>query len=108
MEQFTALVDFLESEGVTVLTTEIPYPPVHQDTLEELGRDYDARRQRVAASLAEAADAEHFPVDRFGAWWGDGSSRDAIHLAPEGAKDFSRQLVEDVPGFSDAVGAGLD
>ncbi|SNC61905.1 hypothetical protein SAMN05445756_0579 [Kytococcus aerolatus] len=108
VEQFTELVDFLESEGVTVITTEVPYTPAHQDTLEEMGRDYDQRRQEAARSLAEAAGVEHFPVDRFGSWWGDGSSRDAIHLAPEGAKGFSRQLVEDVPGFGDAVVAGLD
>ncbi len=107
-DQFAGLVEFLESEGVSVISTEVPYTPPHQETLENLGRNYDQRRQTAAREVAEAAGITHFPVQSFGSWWGDGSSRDAIHLAPEGAEDFARQLVHDVPGFSDAVVEGLD
>lgn len=108
VEHYRDLVDLLESKGVTVVSTEIPYTPAHQATLESMGRDYDAKRQEAAAELAERGGTEHFPVQRFGDWWGDHSSRDAIHLAPEGAEDFADQLVDDTPGFADAVTAGLE
>ena len=50
---------------------------------------------------------EHFPVDSYGDWWGDGDSRDEIHLAPQGAKKYTRQLLDDTPGLRAAVTTGL-
>lgn len=106
--RFTEMVQMLEDEGVTVISAEIPYTPGYQDPLEREYPGYDERRQTAAANLADSAGIEHFPVDAFGDWWGDGSSRDEIHLAPEGAADFADQLVDDTPGFADAVTAGLE
>lgn len=106
--QFQELVDLLTSHGVTVISTEIPYTPVHQAKLEQAGPDYDVKRQEVAAHLAGTTGIEHFPVDSFEDWWGDGSSRDAIHPSPDGAVDFADQLSDSTPGFLDAVVAGLD
>ncbi|WP_241478476.1 hypothetical protein [Nesterenkonia sp. AY15] len=103
---FGSVADLLRSHGVTVLAFEIPYTPVHQANLEEAGRDYDARRQDSAQSLTAPHDVQLFPVDEFGPWWGDGDSRDAIHLAPQGASKFARQLTE-IPGFIDEVQEGL-
>lgn len=105
--QYGDLVRILEEQGTTVITTEIPYTPVHQRNLASRFPDYDARRQKAARTLAERIGTQHFPIASFGDWWGDGSSRDGIHLAPEGAADFARQLVDDTPGFADAVVAGL-
>lgn len=107
LEQFTALVDLLEGEGVTVLAAEIPYSPPYQRALTGLSDDHEQRRQRAATALAEAGGIELFPVDGFGDWWGDRSSRDEIHLSAEGASDFADQLVGDTPGFADAVVEGL-
>lgn len=103
---FGGATDLLRSHGVTVLAFEIPYTPVHQANLEEAGRDYDARRQDAAQSLTGPHDVQLFQVDEFGPWWGDGDSRDAIHLAPEGATKFARQLTE-IPGFLQEVEDGL-
>lgn len=97
----------LEQHGATVIASELPYTPPHQANLESLG-DYDKRRQDSAKSLTDRANVPLFPVDSFGSWWGDGDSRDAIHLAPKGAAQFSRQLVNDTPGFREAVVEGLD
>lgn len=105
-EQFQDTVRILQDAGSTVLTFELPYTPVHQDNLQEVGRNYDQRRQDVAASLARAGGVQHFPVQRFGEWWGNGDSRDAIHLSPQGAADFTRQL-RSLPGFAAAMDAGL-
>ncbi|WP_201466342.1 SGNH/GDSL hydrolase family protein [Janibacter melonis] len=107
IDEFTELVDLLEAEGVTVISTEIPYSPAHQAGLERIGRDYDAKRQKAAARLAREGGTQHFPVASYGDWWGDGSSRDEIHLAPQGAADFTEQLVDDTPGLADAIEAGL-
>lgn len=106
--QYRDLVEHLRSRGVTVISTEIPYPVAHQQTTEEKWGTYDERRQQAAATLADQGGTEHFPVKEFGPWWGDGSSRDAIHLSHEGAVDFAHQLVDDVPGFAEAILAGLD
>ncbi|PRZ11699.1 SGNH/GDSL hydrolase family protein [Nesterenkonia sandarakina] len=103
---FGEAADLLRSHGVTVLAFEIPYTPVHQANLEAEGRNYDARRQESAQALTDPHDVRLFPVDEFGSWWGDDHSRDAIHLAPEGATEFARQLTE-IPGFLDEVQAGL-
>lgn len=103
---FGEAADLLRSHGVTVLAFEIPYTPVHQANLEEAGRDYDARRQEAAQALTAPHDVRLFPVEEFGDWWGDGDSRDAIHLAPQGAMKFARQLTE-TPGFLEEVEAGL-
>jgi len=105
-EQFKDMVRILERAGVTVLAFEVPYTPVHQDNLEQVGRNYNARRHQVAVNLATAADVPLYPVERFGPWWGDGDSRDAIHLSPQGAKDFTKQLSE-LPGLREAVGERL-
>ncbi|WP_133726144.1 MULTISPECIES: SGNH/GDSL hydrolase family protein [Nesterenkonia] len=103
---FGRATELLRSHGVTVLAFEIPYTPVHQANLEEAGRDYDARRQDAAQALTAPHDVQLIPVDEFGDWWGDGDSRDAIHLAPQGATKFARQLTE-TPGFLEEVEAGL-
>ncbi|MCH8565515.1 hypothetical protein LTH96_07255 [Nesterenkonia sp. LB17] len=103
---FGNATDLLRSHGVTVLAFEIPYTPVHQKNLEEAGRDYDARRQDAAKALTAPHDVALFSVAEFGAWWGDDDSRDAIHLAPQGASKFARQLTE-IPGFMDEVQKGL-
>ncbi|MGH3383349.1 MAG: SGNH/GDSL hydrolase family protein [Nocardioidaceae bacterium] len=103
---FKEMVGLLRENGVTVLAFEIPYPPPHQANLEAAGRGYDAKRQQSARRLAASADVPLFEVDRFGDWWGDGSSRDALHLAPKGAAGFARQLAE-MDGFSDTVVDGL-
>lgn len=120
MEQYRELADLLRAHGVTVISTEIPYTPPHQENLTRLGytydanrgarapRDYDVTRQEASFTISSYGGTPHYPVSSFGDWWGDGSSRDAIHLAPEGAKDFADQLVDDTPGFADAVVAGLD
>lgn len=103
---FGEAAELLRSHGVTVLAFEIPYTPVHQANLEEAGRDYDARRQDAAQALTTPHEVPLFAVDEFGDWWGDGDSRDAIHLAPQGAAKFARQLTE-TPGFLEEVQAGL-
>lgn len=103
---FGAAVELLRSHDVTVLAFEVPYTPVHQANLEEAGRDYDARRQEAARALTAPHDVPLFPVDEFGDWWGDGDSRDAIHLSPQGAVQFARQLTQ-IPGFLEEVEAGL-
>jgi len=82
------------TDPLQVISFELPHTPAHQDNLQEVGRNYDQRRQRVATELATAAGIPHIPVDRFGSWWGDGDSRDAIHLAPLGAAKFTRQLLD--------------
>lgn len=105
-EQFKEMVQILEDAGVTVLAFEVPYTPVHQDNLEEVGRNYNGRRQEVASTLAREAQVPLFPVDRFGSWWGDGDSRDAIHLSPQGAKSFTKQLAN-LPGLKAEVDARL-
>lgn len=97
----------LEAHGATVISTEIPYSPPHQKNLESFG-DYDQKRQDAAKELAERNDVEHFPVDSYGSWWGDHDSRDAIHLAPQGAASFTAQLLDDTPGFREAVEEGIE
>lgn len=100
---FDAFVDDLERAGVTVITFEIPYSPVHQRTLEGISNgQYDKKRQKAAADLVAGTDVHHFPVTSYGDWWSDGDSRDEIHLAPNGAKKFTKQIVE-MPGFEDAA-----
>ncbi|MGB3257609.1 MAG: SGNH/GDSL hydrolase family protein [Ornithinimicrobium sp.] len=106
-QEFTEMVRILEEAGVTTLAFEVPYTPVHQDNLEDAGRNYDGRRQEVARTLAESAQVPLFPVERFGPWWGDGDSRDAIHLSPQGAASFTKQLV-DVPELRTALKSGLE
>lgn len=107
VEDFGATKRILESHGATVISTEIPYSPPHQKNLEEFG-EYDEKRQKAAKELAERNDVPHFPVDSYGSWWGDHDSRDAIHLAPQGAASFAEQLLDDTPGFRDAVEEGLE
>lgn len=97
----------LEAHGATVISSEIPYSPAHQKNLESFG-SYDQRRQAAAKELAERNDVEHFPVDSYGSWWGDHDSRDAIHLAPQGAASFTAQLLDDTPGFREAVEGGIE
>jgi len=108
VKDFRETKEILERNGATVISAEIPYPPPRQKNLDEVGRDYDKRRQAAAKELAEKAGVKHHPVKSFGSWWGDGDSRDALHLAPQGAASFSKQLVNDVPGFRDDVVAGLE
>lgn len=103
---FGSAVELLRRHGVTVLAFEIPYTPVHQANLEAAGEDYDAHRQEAARGLTAPHDVRLFPVEEFGDWWGDGDSRDAIHLSPQGAAKFARQLTE-IPGFLEEVQAGL-
>lgn len=105
--QFRDIARILEEQGTTVIATEIPYSPAYQQALERKTPSYDERRQRAARQLAEGADVEHFPVDSYGDWWGDGDSRDEIHLAPQGAKKYTRQLLDDTPGLRAAVTTGL-
>lgn len=106
-EEFAETVEELEGAGVTVVAFEVPYTPVHQDNLEDAGRDYDAKRQEVARVLAASANVPLFPVERFGPWWGDGDSRDAIHLSPQGAGSFTKQL-NAIPGFNAEISKALD
>ena len=68
---------------------------------------YDTRRQQAAKEMTATADVPLFAINRFGSWYGDGSGRDAIHLAPEGAADFSRQMAK-TPGFADTVTEAVD
>ncbi|MFB9314574.1 SGNH/GDSL hydrolase family protein [Nocardioides plantarum] len=105
-QQFDEAVKILRDAGTTVLAFELPYSPVHQANLEKAGRNYDARRQAMARELAGDKDVPLFEVKDFSAWWSDGDSRDAIHLAPSGAKKFAVQLTT-LPGFTDAVVKGL-
>jgi hypothetical protein len=105
-QQFDETVQILRDAGTTVLAFELPYSPVHQANLEKAGKDYDGRRQAVARELAGSTDVPLFEVKDFSAWWSDGDSRDAIHLAPAGAKKFALQLTT-LPGFTDAVAEGL-
>ena len=82
---------------------QIPYSPVHQRTLEGISNgQYDKKRQKAAADLVAGTDVHHFPVTSYGDWWSDGDSRDEIDLAPNGAKKFTKQIVE-MPGFEDAA-----
>lgn len=97
----------LREHGATVIATEIPYTPPHQKNLETF-RDYDERRQESAKKITSSNDVPHYPVTDFDDWFGDGDARDAIHLAPQGARKFSRQLLEDTPGFREAVLEGLE
>lgn len=106
-QQWGDVVSLLREHGVTVISFEVPYSPVHQRNLENSWPGYDAKRQTAAANLAASAQVTHYPVRRFGPWWGDGDSRDAIHLAPQGAASFARQLAK-TPGFLASVGEGLD
>lgn len=106
--QFRQTARLLEENGATVIATEIPYSPPYQKGLEKESPGYDKRRQDAATTLTEGAGVEHFPVKRYGDWWGDGDSRDEIHLAPQGAGKFTRQLLEDVPGFRSAITEGLE
>lgn len=105
--QFRQTARLLEENGATVIATEIPYSPPYQDGLEKESPGYDTRRQKASRTLTDGAGVQYFPVDRYGDWWGDGDSRDEIHLAPQGAGKFTRQLLEDVPGFRTAVLKGL-
>lgn len=106
-KQFRDTVRLLEDNGATVIATEIPYSPAYQDALEKRYPGYDTRRQDASKALTEPAGVPLYPVDAFGDWWGDGDSRDEIHLSSQGAGEFSRQLLEDTPGFRDAVTEGL-
>jgi hypothetical protein len=105
-QQFDETVQILRDAGTTVLAFELPYSPVHQANLEKAGRNYDERRQAAARELAGSKDVPLFEVKDFKAWWSDGDSRDAIHLAPAGAKKFALQLTT-LPGFTDAVTKAL-
>ena len=105
-QQFDETVQILRDAGTTVLAFELPYSPVHQANLDKAGKNYDGRRQAVARELAADKDVPLFEVKDFSAWWSDGDSRDAIHLAPAGAKKFALQLTT-LPGFTDAVVEGL-
>lgn len=107
VEDFRATKKILEAHGATVIASEIPYSPPHQENLEKF-KDYDKRRMDSAEELAQRAGVPLFPVKSYGDWWGDHDSRDAIHLAPQGAAAFTEQLLDDIPGFRDAVEEGLD
>lgn len=106
-KQFRDTVRLLEEHGASVIATEIPYSPAYQDALEKKYPGYDEQRQDAATALTDQAGVRHVPVDAFGDWWGDGDSRDEIHLSSQGAGEFSRQLLEDTPGFREAVTKGL-
>ena len=106
-KDFDATVELLRAHGTTVISSTIPYSPVHQDNLEKRWPGYDTRRQQAAKEMTATADVPLFAINRFGSWYGDGSGRDAIHLAPEGAADFSRQMAK-TPGFADTVTEAVD
>ncbi len=107
VRDFGETKEILEAHGANVISTEIPYSPPHQKNLESFG-EYDEKRQDAAKELSGRNDVEHFPVDSYGSWWGDGDSRDAIHLAPQGAASFTAQLLDDTPGFKEAVEDGIE
>lgn len=102
-KDFAATAQLLRDHGATVISSTLPYNPPHQKNLEKAYPGYDTRRQQAAEEITAQADVPLYPIDEMGSWFGDGSGRDAIHLAPPGAADFSRQMVQDTPGFADAV-----
>lgn len=104
--EFRETVEILRRNDVTVIAFSMPYTPVHQNNLESEYPGYDKRRTDAATELTASVQVPLFQVESFGAWWGDGDSRDAIHLSEAGGGSFVRQLWG-MPGFADAIHGGL-
>jgi len=107
VDNFGTTARILQEHGATVLAVSIPYAPSYQDALVDRWPEYNQRRMNAARTITDRTDVPLYMVERMGDWWGDGDNRDEFHLAPQGATEFTQQLLEDVPGFRDALEKGL-
>ena len=103
---FAGLVDRLREHRVAVVAVAIPYSPVLVAALETRQAGWEAGRRAAVAALEAAGELPIVDPAGFGAWWGEGSSRDVKHLSRHGAPGFVEQLWG-IAAFRDGVLAAL-
>jgi len=99
---FVALVEALRAEGVDVVVVALPYTRILEDALLERNLEWREQLDAGYARLEEAADVDIVQVQKYGRWWGDGSSADLRHLSRDGAGPFTKQLWQMSP-FREAL-----
>ena len=89
-----------------MIAVSVPVSPVYQAALAAERPAWEDDRRQAVLGLAGPAGVPVVDPVSFGAWWGDGSSRDVNHLSREGAPDFVTQLMT-MPAFRDPIVARL-
>ncbi|MBX3029893.1 MAG: hypothetical protein KF809_07015 [Chloroflexi bacterium] len=92
--------------GIPVVMVAIPFSPPYQEALEERQAGWEASRRAAVAELEALTGITVADPYRFGDWWSFESARDPRHLSGEGARDFTRQVME-MPEVLDALVAAL-
>jgi hypothetical protein len=91
-DSYRALLASLSARGVTVIPITIPYSTVYTDALIARNPDWMAEWKAAVGRLQAVTGGGVEEIDRFGPWWGDGSSTNIKHLSASGARAFTDQL----------------
>jgi hypothetical protein len=93
-DQYLELVAFLQTHGVVVVPVAVPEAPQLLDALEARHPGWTAEWQAALHELSAASGLQITDPGGYGPWYGEGSMRNIKHLSEEGARAFTRQVLD--------------